>query len=285
MDIEEKNKYLHIAGIYAKTKSLAETGRQLNLSKERIRQILHAGMEKGVIDYVPAQDRQHEKFATLKMTYPREKIVELLKEHQNIVKAFRIMGVTTHIGKELLALHNITRHDYHLDRFKAKYMAKYMELFEKLGHHPSTTELQAKTENRVLYNALCKYWGGIQQFRAEFGVKKEGHFMNQVGYLKWLKSSQKGKQTAHAKTEQNRKNIISLLYEAGDDFMSRRDFEKALDLSQGTVVNYLQELEKEKLIHSVNLGQQLFYKLDLTNSNYMLYLNQEVIGPGKEAYK
>lgn len=273
----DNRKYIEVSELYQKTKSLTETGKQLNLSKERIRQILKAGKEKGIIDYTPSWSRSTETFDNLTKTYSRDKVIEILKEHKNIIKAFRVMGINNHIGKELLAFHRITRNDYHIDRFKAKYMAQYIQVFETLGHHPSTTELQSTTKNRVLYHALCKYWGGIQQFRAEFGVKKEGHFMSQDGYLRWLKSAQRSKATANAKSDSHRRDIITLLHELGDDFMTRRDFEKALNLSSGTVVNYLQELEKEGLIHAVNLGQQLFYKLDLTNANYMLYLNQEVV--------
>ena len=205
-----------------------------------------------------------------------------MKEFKNTLRAFKEMNINKNTGLAFLKHYGITRADYHDDRFKAKYIKQFMAFVDKLGHQPSTTELQESNEGRVLYNALCKYWGGIEQFRAEFGVKKEGHFVSKESYIRWLKSNQKAKLTKAGHVHDHKKDVVRLLENSKDKFMSRNDFEKELNLSQASLAKYLRQLTDEGVVQVVNLGKQLFYKLDMANSNYQLYLDEEVGAGEKE---
>lgn len=269
----DSHKILQVAKIYEETKSLTATGKQINLSKERVRQMLLEGKQMGLIDYVPADQERSQNFKSVTEKYSKEQIVEALKSHDNMFKGFQTLGLTRRMGKILLKHYGITKADYHTDKFRAKYIEEYVALQDKLGHHPSTTELQSDAKTRTLYNALCKYWGGIQQFRAEFGVSKKQHFMSKAGYLNWLKSTERGKQTKQLNAENHKKDIVQVLSQ--NEYLTRNDLVKAVKLSPASVANYVTELSKDNVLITQNLGQQLFYKVNLLNPKSMLYLKQE----------
>lgn len=282
MDRFDRQKYIEIAEAYEKTKSLAETAKLIGLTKERVRQILVLGKEKGVIQYNPSEVPHEEIFKGLSKKFPKDKVIEFLKQFKNALRAFKEMGINNSVGFAFLKHYGITRADYQSDRSKSRYMKQYMDLFESKGHHPSATELLESKSGRVLYAAIIKYWGGIKQFRDTYGIKTAGsHFVNKETLLRFLESKRKARITGSEKVYGHKRDILRLL-ESSKDFMNRNNIEKELSLSSASVVKYLNQLTAEEVVLVVPLGKELYYKPNPTHDNYALYLNEEV-GAGEKA--
>lgn len=273
MSPEEKKAYIQrMAKIYSETKSLTLTGQKLHLTRERVRQVLKEGQEMGLIEYTPSDTLKKQDFNTLLNKYSRTDLINKIIDAGTVADAIKKLGISHQNGKQLLNHYQIKRDDYLQEKFRTKYMAQYVTLFNELGHHPSVTELQEDSKTRVLYNALCRYWGGIENFRKEFGVEKSQYFMNRKGYTNWLNAVNRGQITKQAKKNEHKALMIEALTQK--KFINRNEFTRVLGFSRCTVVNYLQELEAEQVVKSIEMQGKLFYRADLTNAKTMSYLKQ-----------
>lgn len=270
---EKKNRILTTAKIYSETKSLTVTGQKLNLTRERVRQVLLEGQKMGLIQYTPSDTLKKDDFNSLIEKYPRTELVHKIIEAGTRAKAIENLGLDQLTGKQLIKHYNITRQDYLSDTFRNKYMADYVKLFNELGHHPSVTELQEDKKTRILYNALCRYWGGIENFRKEFGVEKTQYFMNRKGYVNWLQAVNRGKLTKETKKTAKKAQVMQVLTQK--KFINCVEFMRVLGFSRCSTMNYLKELEAEGVVKSIPMQGKLFYRADLTHPKSMLYLKQK----------
>lgn len=270
----DKLNYIHkVAAIHAQNGSLAETSKIMNISRERVRQILLEGKAKGIIDYTTAGARKENQLKDLITDNPKSMVIDILIKSPNVKFAAKALKLDRKQLNYLIKTYHIKRSDYYFDKFKTKYLEQYMEIFNKNGYHPSTTELQSTNKTRILYNALCKYWGGINKFRREFGVTKSQHFMTKEGYINWVRAVERGKLTKQHSKLEHKKMVMQLLLQK--KFINRNEFSKITGLSKASIANYLNELQEEAVVVPVKLKNEINYRIDLQNPKSMLYLKQE----------
>jgi hypothetical protein len=62
-----------------------------------------------------------------------------------------------------------------LEKKKSKYLAKYSQIVDTLGYHPSTTEMNTNKEWRTVWIMIRHYWGSMANFRREQGIEKPNY--------------------------------------------------------------------------------------------------------------
>jgi AraC-like DNA-binding protein len=164
--------------LYEKFLTLQKTAEQLNISRERVRQLLNEGEKYDLFQY----KRREPKFKRLLQIYDRKSLIkeiELLKYQSKICKKLHIARLTF---KKLVKHYNINYKAYYLEyskenleKKKSKYLAKYSQIVDTLGYHPSTTEMNTNKEWRTVWIMIRHYWGSMANFRREQGIEKPNY--------------------------------------------------------------------------------------------------------------
>ena len=166
-------KLLLVYQLYQEERSMEKVGGILNLSRERIRQLLEKGTELGLFEY--------RKLNVLPLpNVPKAKILEdyknLLslkevaeKHNISIVQIYKLLDFY-HIGSEELDTIRIREK-------KLKCINQYSSFADRLGHPPSTRELQKTSEGNYLSFKILQLWGSIHNFRRELNI----HFFPRYG--------------------------------------------------------------------------------------------------------
>jgi DNA mismatch repair ATPase MutS len=163
--------------LYDKFLTLQKTAEQLNISRERVRQLLNEGEKYCLFQYKLSSET---KFKELLQRYDRKtliKEIKLLKYPSKIcpklhIKRSEFKKLVKHYNINLLT---IDYKDYYLEileKKKSKYLAKYYQIVDTLGHHPSTTKMSTKKEWIVVWRMILHYWGSMANFRKEYGIEK-----------------------------------------------------------------------------------------------------------------
>jgi hypothetical protein len=159
---------LEVYHLYEEAQSLRTVGQKMGVSRERIRQLLEKGSEAGLFEYKPL------KFPLVyKNPIPKKKILRDYKKFLRLKAVAKSNGIsTTHLSK-LLDLHQITNEDLKMARKegeRAKCIRRYYSIVRRLGHHPTTTELQRLKSARYLSSQIRRLWGSFGAFRKEFEI-------------------------------------------------------------------------------------------------------------------
>lgn len=145
-----------------------------------------------------------------------------------------------------------------MEKTKKKYINKYETLVDKLGRHPSTTELQNSKRGRVLYNAICKYFGSFERFRNEFGIKKSEYFVDLNGKERWKEALRRSRKTRSQNKEDRKKRVLEFVLKNSNNTV--KSISEGMNLKENTVYNYLNELEREcKVNHSLSSRKKKVY--------------------------
>ncbi|MFI5305597.1 MAG: sigma factor-like helix-turn-helix DNA-binding protein, partial [Nitrospiria bacterium] len=157
---------LFVHQLYEKIGTLAGVGKEMGLSRERIRQLLRKGDELGLFVY---QKRPKLDFLTLS----KAKIID---DYRNLLQ-FQLVAKTN--GISIHQFNRLTKH-YQITRKQLKAIGKegqqvksilhYFSIFNKLGYHPSTSNLQKTNEGRYLSFKISKLWGSIHTFRKNLRI-------------------------------------------------------------------------------------------------------------------
>lgn len=152
---------MEVHALYEEEKSLRTVGKKLGLSRERVRQLLEKGTEIGLFKYKP----------TKAPLLSREKILKDYGKHLKRSEVARANRISTNYLSKLIAFHHITKADLNAIRLeggKQRSMKQYQSLAGKLGHHPTTTELQRTKATRSLAFKIRRLWGSLEAFRDTF---------------------------------------------------------------------------------------------------------------------
>lgn len=147
--------------LYQEKGTLAAVGREMGLSRERVRQLLIKGAEIGLFEY-----------KTRRFSLPdisREKVLEdykrlltlkgIAEENQISVYMLRRLCLSLLITKgELAALR--------MERRRMQCIDRYISIVEGLGHHPTTTELHRLKPGCSLPKQIRRSWGSFDTFRS-----------------------------------------------------------------------------------------------------------------------
>lgn len=149
--------------LYNQLGTLEAVGKQVGLTRERVRQLLAKGKKIGLFEYNPRE-------------YPyvsKEKIIEDYKKTQSANRVARLNNILSSYLRKLLTAYSITEQqlaDYRFDWKRAKCIEQYNRMVESSGHHLSSGELQSRPTGRALYARITRFWGSIDTFREELNI-------------------------------------------------------------------------------------------------------------------
>ena len=150
--------------LYQEEKSLEGAGRKMGVSRERVRQTLAEGSQLGLYDYKRYR----------RPDVPKEKIIAQYKTCFSLSRVARINHTSVENLRKVLRGAGITTQHLRsiwVDRRKTRCIEAYQKLARRLGHCPSTAELQWSSA-RYLYSRIKKLWRSFDEFRDEIGVPR-----------------------------------------------------------------------------------------------------------------
>lgn len=163
--VSEKLRWAHT--LYEKYGTLEAVGRQMGLTRERVRQLLVKGSQLRLFEY---------KRKPLEYPYvSKEKLITDYAHFLSLGKVAQINRISLDYLRKLLTAYSITQSDLTScakEARKARCVERYNRIMDQLGHHPTTTELQATSEGRTLHSRIRKLWGSIDAFRLELNIPK-----------------------------------------------------------------------------------------------------------------
>lgn len=240
---EQVQKMLYVKRLYDELGTLQKVADHLKITRERVRQQLNKGERYQLFQYKPTRER---KLGELIQSISREELIEEIKNGKNrfdICSKFNI-GMDGYF--KLLKFYQIDTIDYRIEALQKKYLIKYSNIVDELGHHPSTTEMQhAKKSWRYTGLAIARIWGSIDRFRREYGIAKPPHYIHPNTKLVWQKSKNKSRERI-----ENIKEII-----ATQGPISLKDMASALRYNESTTHSYLYKLFKGRVIKRTNSGK------------------------------
>lgn len=159
------NQYEECFRLYQEGGTLEYVGKKLNLTRERIRQILKKGTQLGIFNYTGRDYVYFEKEKILK-DYQELLSLQKVAEFNKVSPVYlrKILTAYKVSGKRLREIGVIAR--------KNKCIEEYQQIVSKLGHHPTTTELQGNNVSRALSVRILRFWGNIDNFRQELNIPK-----------------------------------------------------------------------------------------------------------------
>jgi predicted transcriptional regulator len=163
--VSEKLRQAHV--LYEQYGTLEAAGREIGLTRERVRQLLVKGSQLGLFEYKPKP-----------FEYPyvsREKLIADYTHFLSLGKVAQINRISLDYLRKLLTAYSITQSDLiscSKEARKARCVDRYNRIMDQLGHHPTTTELQATSEGRTLHSTIRRLWGSIDTFRLELNIPK-----------------------------------------------------------------------------------------------------------------
>ena len=176
---------IRIKKIYDQTDTLQKTATILQLTRERVRQLLKEGENYGLYHYETYRSRRKK---YLRRVFSRKTLVKAIKLLDTIDATISKLGITKEEFKKLLNFFKIDRKGYVIISKQGKCLKQYSNVVGILGHHPTTTELDSKREWKNLWSRISRFWGNIDVFRKEYGIEKQKHKMASKLQEKWKKN-------------------------------------------------------------------------------------------------
>lgn len=244
----EKERMRLVKRLYDEHGTLEKVGSLLRLSRERVRQILNKGQDYGLFDYELTRDRELKYFLN---KISRNKLVDELKANTSYFDLCSRFDINVNILVKIIKHYNIDTEAYRQSARHKKYARKYSQIVEVLGHHPTTTEMQNHPKWRIIYNAITRLWGGIDQFRSEYGIEKPTHRLhpNTKAYIqKRIEKKQRKKQLVYEILEKNKR-------------LSLKDISQMSGYSEQSVYLYLKEMRNDKEVKKIGSGNNVKYSV------------------------
>ena len=149
--------------MYERLGSLGAVGRQVGLTRERVRQLLVRGTESGLFDYNPR------KYPVV----PKEQIVQEYSRIQSISRVARLNHIPEQHLKKLLAEYSIAKPQlarYRLEGRRARCREEYQSLVKMAGRHLTSGDLHRYPAGLALYARIIRCWGSIHSFRRALNI-------------------------------------------------------------------------------------------------------------------
>ena len=150
---------------YQRGGTLASAGKVLRLTRERVRQLLVKGAALGLFEYKP---REY-------IIIPKEKLLEDYQLYPSSAVVAKRNGISTAYLKKLWTAYGITGkllRKIATEGKREKCIEEYRSVESRLGHHPSTTELQREPPWRSLWARISRLWGSFEAFREQLNIPR-----------------------------------------------------------------------------------------------------------------
>ncbi len=155
----------HVYTLYRERGTLEAVGREVEISRERVRQLLVKGSSLGLFDYKPHEHPY----------IPKEKLLADYANSQSLSRVAQVNPIPVTYLKKLLTAYGITEDDLESHRTEARRaetLAQYSRVVSSLGHHPTTTEVQRTPRWRYLHTRIRRIWGSIDAFREDLSIPR-----------------------------------------------------------------------------------------------------------------
>ncbi len=190
--------------LYEQQGTLESVAKTMDLTRERIRQILVKGTRLGLFKYTGYE-------------YPfvsKEAIIKSYSDGMSLSKAAKSNRISVAYLKKLLTAYGITDDELEkirLDAQKNECIELHRNIEAELGHVPSTTEMQRKSGWRYLTMRIRRLWGSIDAFRSELNIVRPKRELPEVSRLAF----EKRRRLAFIVRMQNLDQIRECLCKAG----------------------------------------------------------------------
>lgn len=152
--------------------TLRKAAAQLQLSHERVRQLVRQAVSCGLVPPLPPRDASR----PLNPFCDRATTMHLLRQHGTTAAISRLTGCSITRLRNRLAEYGFRNRQLvalYRDHRKHIVAKKRYDAFVKNhgGAHPTTTELQRSGEGRNLDAFIRRHWGSTQTFRRAYGIR------------------------------------------------------------------------------------------------------------------
>jgi DNA-binding phage protein len=253
---EKIKRLIKVKEVYERCGTLQKAADELNLTRERVRQLLNEGEDHQLFKYeIQRQVNHKERLNKLKTKFQRDDLVKTIKRHGSKSEIYLELEVSQAEFESLLEFFNMDYEEYAQLSKMGKCLEDYSSIVDSLGHHPTTTEMTKRRDWRNLWGKITRLWSSMDNFRKEYGIEKPKHRMHPNTIAAWKKA---GAKPSLAKN-QNKENLLNLI--TRNRIISRKDIDNELDLGRGQIYTYIRELVSEGAIIKIGIGSKMQYKI------------------------
>ncbi|PIZ61684.1 hypothetical protein COY16_06270 [Candidatus Roizmanbacteria bacterium CG_4_10_14_0_2_um_filter_39_13] len=252
LNIKFVKKLIRVKRLYNQLKTLQLVANKLGISRERVRQLLNRGASYNLYKYQPTRLKVFEKLIE---QISRERLIQEIEDDKTIHEICSLFEIEVYQYLKLLQFYKIESLDHRLDAKKRKYINKYMGIVDILGHHPSTTELNTKSDWRNTWHGIAWFWGSVEKFRRSYGIVISPMKIHPNTLKAWQQNLKSRKQIKQDKI----KSILLLLKSA--KMMHSKEIASTIGCCHASTSLYLKELFDTKLIKKNRFGRKIFFSL------------------------
>ncbi|MBU4350701.1 hypothetical protein KJ599_10315, partial [bacterium] len=243
--------------LYKEYGTLEKVGREVGLTRERIRQILERGNRYGLFEYPIKKELISYPFLINYFT----KKEELLNELSDCSKKDEMLqALSTDIVNlnRLLEHFNLTLNDIVIYSKKKRLKMQYDEYVEKIKHHPTTTEMREDKEARNIWAKISRYWGSMESFRQEFAYPfiKQGNPRLKEDIREW---QQQRSALAILRKKSYMEIILKNISDRGT--LDKKYLARECDISEQDCLSILNSMVKRGEIIRLRLGAKTVYMI------------------------
>jgi hypothetical protein len=255
---------------YDRLKKLESVGKEMSITRERARQLLVRGFQRGLLSEVPSSGEA--KFKKLCDMIPRQKLIDALFRWGSIRDTLsELANIVTIDNKRLKKLAKF----YEIDvdfivsaGRKNKVVQRYYLAVSQLGFHPTETMLCKMQAYKGLSAQIRRWWGSFDNFRKEYNVPipPKGSPLFRQGNPEFRNF--RAEQNERRKQEQRQRIDHLFSYIAGKNgLLTIEQITKDLHLRRTTLHDYLTILLKENKIYKTNIGRRFYYSINAPRVN------------------
>lgn len=256
--------------LYDKLKNLELVGKEMSVTRERVRQLLVSGLKQGLLTEVPST--KEAKFKRLCDMIPRQKLIDALFRWGSIRDTLsELANIVTIDNKRLKKLAKFYEIDVNFivsAGRKNKVVQRYYLAVSQLGFHPTETMLCKMQAYNGLSAQIRCWWGSFDNFRKEYNVPipPKGSPLFRQGNPEFRNF--RAEQNERRKREQRQRIDHLFSYIAGKNgLLTIEQITKDLHLRRTTLHDYLTILLKENKIYKTNIGRRFYYSINAPRVN------------------
>ena len=159
---------MQVHRLYKEKSNLAAVGREVGVTRERVRQLMLQGSELGLFEYKPDKPP----------VIPKETLLKDYKKQLDLKAVGKLYNVSGDYIARLFSSYGIDSTRRHALRVslvraakKRRLIALYRRIKKKLGYHPTATEMERRSKAwHGLYPKIIRMWGSIHAFRRDLGI-------------------------------------------------------------------------------------------------------------------
>jgi len=167
-ELKIKRRLVYINSLYVEHRSLNKTGRLINLSGERIRQLLAQGHNLGFFKY---ENSKKQFILVWSKKISANVLKRELTKSGNLFEIQKKYKVPNKILKKLVKLYDIDKPELINEWRKRRNVKEYKKMVAKMGYSPTSTEMRKDKKFNALWSRIWKAEGcSLSDFRRFHGI-------------------------------------------------------------------------------------------------------------------